>query len=99
MTKYNEVEEEDWPMAKDTTVRAKMEPELKRKVESVFSRLGLTTTEAITLFYRQVELNKGLPFEVKIPNRLTVKTFRETDTGKNLKEFKDAEELFRDLGI
>ncbi|KGA93413.1 hypothetical protein LptCag_0026 [Leptospirillum ferriphilum] len=46
-------------MAKETTVRAKMEPDLKRKVESVFSQSGLTTA-TITLFYRQVELNKGL---------------------------------------
>ncbi len=90
---------EDTPMAKETTVRAKMEPDLKRKVESVFSQLGLTTTAAITLFYRQVELNKGLPFEVKLPNRVTVKTFQETDAGKNLKEFQNSEELFRDLGI
>lgn len=50
---------EDTPMAKETTVRAKMEPDLKRKVESVFSQSGLTTA-TITLFYRQVELNKGL---------------------------------------
>ena len=54
-------------MAKETTVRARIEPELKLNVELVFRQIGLTTSEAITLFFKQVELNRGLPFPVGIP--------------------------------
>ena len=54
-----------------------MEPELKAKGEAVLSALGLSTTEAITMFFRQVVLHRGLPFAVKIPNEETLQAFRE----------------------
>ena len=56
-------------MSKTATVRARLEPGLKDHAESVFHRLGLNPTQAITIFYRQVELRDGLPFDVAIPNR------------------------------
>ncbi|MCK5350615.1 MAG: type II toxin-antitoxin system RelB/DinJ family antitoxin, partial [Desulfobacula sp.] len=54
-------------MSKTTTVRARIEPDLKTDVENLFKKLGLSTTEAINLFYRQVKLRNGLPFNVVIP--------------------------------
>ena len=48
-------------MAKTEMIRARVEPELKSQAEEVFSRLGLSPTAAITLFYRQVTLHNGLP--------------------------------------
>lgn len=56
-------------MAKTATIRARIEPELKWQAEELFSQLGLSVTQAITLFYKQVTLQKGLPFAVKIPER------------------------------
>ena len=58
-------------MAKTEMIRARMEPELKEEAEEVFSALGLSSTEAITLFYKQVVLRHGLPFEVRLPNAET----------------------------
>ena len=55
-------------MAKTEMIRARVEPELKSQAEAVFSELGLSVTEAITLFYTQVTLHRGLPFSVRIPN-------------------------------
>ena len=49
-------------MAKTEVVRARISPELKRNVEVLLSKLGLTTTQAITLFFQQMELRNGLPF-------------------------------------
>jgi len=46
--------------------------DLKADVEAVFHHLGLTTTEAIKLFFRQVKLRGGLPFPVEIPNAETI---------------------------
>ena len=86
-------------MKKTATVRARIEPDLKNKAEQVFHDLGLTTTQAITLFFRQVELRKGLPFEVVIPNETTRHTFNDTDAGRNLVLCEDADDLFRKLGI
>jgi len=86
-------------MNKSATVRARIEPNLKNKAEKVFRELGLSTTQAINLFYKQVELRNGLPFEVVIPNEITRRTFSNTDIGKDLIACEDADDMFRKLGI
>ena len=86
-------------MPKTAMVRARIEPKLKNKAESVLHDLGLSPTQAITLFYRQVELRKGLPFSVVKLNKTTLKTFEDTDTGRGLILCKDAEDMFEKLGI
>ncbi|NCO59676.1 MAG: type II toxin-antitoxin system antitoxin, RelB/DinJ family [Deltaproteobacteria bacterium CG_4_8_14_3_um_filter_51_11] len=86
-------------MGKTSTIRARIEPNLKGRAEYIFQQLGLTTTQAITLFYKQVELKKGLPFEVAIPNEVTRKTFSDTDAGRGLIICEDTDDMFRKLGI
>ena len=56
-------------------MRAKIDPDLKAEVEHLFKELGITTKEAITLFYSQVKLRKGLPFDVPIPNKDNLNKF------------------------
>ncbi len=91
-------------MAKTTTkiksamVRARIEPELKTTAEKYFEILGLSTTQAITLFFKQVELRHGLPFEISIPNAETLAAMKEIEDGGG-KRFENSEELFRHLGI
>jgi len=67
--------------------------------EAGFRELGLSATQAITLFYRQVDLRKGLPFEVAIPNETTRRTLDDTDAGRDLVLCTDADDMFRKLGI
>jgi DNA-damage-inducible protein J len=86
-------------MAKGAIINARVETGLKQKVDKIFHVLGLSPTEAITLFYKQIELNKGLPFEVKVPNQLTKKTIQDSAAGKNTKRFKSTKELYADLDI
>jgi DNA-damage-inducible protein J len=86
-------------MGKTSTIRARIEPDLKGKAEQIFKQLGLTTTQAITLFYKQVELKKGLPFDVAIPNEITRKTFSDTDAGRDLIVCDDMDDMFEKLGI
>jgi DNA-damage-inducible protein J len=86
-------------MSKTATVRARLEPELKDHAEGVFHRLGLNSTQAITIFYRQVELRGGLPFDVAIPTPTTRRTFEATDGGRDLVLCRDADDMFRKLGI
>lgn len=86
-------------MRKTSTIRARIEPDLKGKAEHIFQLLGLTTTQAITLFYKQVELKKGLPFDVAIPNETTLKTFSDTDSERNLILCNDTDDMFKKLGI
>jgi len=86
-------------MAKTATIRARIEPRLKHEVEKLFKEIGLTTTEAINLFYRQVKLRNGLPFNVVIPNKTTEKVFKETDAKRNLIRCEDADDMFDKIGI
>lgn len=86
-------------MAKTAMIRARMEPSLKENVENIFNKIGLSTTEAITLFYQQIVLNRGIPFELKIPNEKTLEAVRELDSGKELYRVKNVEELFKELEL
>jgi DNA-damage-inducible protein J len=86
-------------MSKTAVITARIEPELKDSVEQVFRQLGLSTTQAITLFLRQVELQQGLPFNLKVPNATTQAALREAQERRNLTTYTDANDLFADLGI
>ena len=86
-------------MSKSAMVRARIEPELKEQTEKIFKQLGLSVTQAITLFYKQVEARNGLPFNVVIPTSETLKTFEATDADKDLVVCKNADEIFGKLGI
>ncbi len=84
---------------KTETVRARITPSLKHDVEIVLDELGLTFSEAIELFLRQIKLNHGIPFAIKIPNDVTLKTFSDTDKDKNLNKYETADEMFNKLGM
>ena len=85
--------------AKDTVVRSRMSAKRKEHVGKVLHKLGMTHSEAIGLFYAQIELLKGLPFDVRIHNELTSKVLRGSDAGKNVKFFDSKEEFFKNLDL
>ena len=57
-------------MTNTTIVHTRMDTALKENVEAILSQLGLTSSDAIKLFYKQIVLNGGLPFELKIPDKV-----------------------------
>ena len=54
-------------MAKSANLYARIEPEIKEQAESILSELGIPASNAINMFYKQIILQRGLPFEVKLP--------------------------------
>lgn len=84
---------------KPAMIRARIDPALKSEVEGILSQLGLSSSEAINLFYHQVKLNQGLPFAVRIPNKTTLRTFKDTDSGQGIVCCHDAQDLFEKLGL
>ncbi|MEE8393451.1 MAG: type II toxin-antitoxin system RelB/DinJ family antitoxin [Rhodospirillales bacterium] len=76
-------------MAKSEMIRARMEPSIKRSAEAVFKALGMTASEAITLFYKQVALHRGLPFAVRIPNQATEEAMNQALAEEDLNEYPD----------
>ena len=81
-------------MAKSANLNIRMKPEIKDKAENILNSLGIPPSNAIDMFYRQIILNKGLPFEVKLPdiNPLDISELSKEDLNKILKEgLKDLE--------
>lgn len=83
-------------MSNTTTVHTRMDSKLKENVDLILARLGLTSSDAIKLFYKQIELNGGLPFEVKIPEKMLAeqRLFEELSLGEKSGE----EQGWLDLG-
>ena len=75
-------------MTKSAVINARIQPELKKAVESIFERLGLNTTQAVTLFFMHVKNYQGLPFEVRLPNETTRNAIANARKGRGLKKFK-----------
>jgi DNA-damage-inducible protein J len=72
-------------MALDATVRARVDAQLKKDVEQILSEIGLSTSQAITLFLKGIKRERGIPFELKIPNEETLQAMREVEEGKTEK--------------
>ena len=80
-------------MNKTAVVSARISPEVKDKAEKILNKLGLSTTEAITLFFQQINLRNGIPFPIEIPNEETMKAIQEADAGIGTSRVKSIEEL------
>jgi DNA-damage-inducible protein J len=76
-----------------------MEPEVKKEAEKILEECGLSASEAIAMFYRQVILRRGIPFPVQNFNEQTRTVLRKSDQGLEVTRFATAEALFEDLGI
>lgn len=74
--------------AKSANLYARIEPDVKEQAESILSALGIPASNAITMFYKQIILNRGLPFEVKIPESkvLNVSALSETELNAELEK-------------
>ena len=81
---------------KSTDVRSRVEPALKESAANVLAQCGLTLSDGIRLFLTQVVAQRGLPFEVKIPNAETIVALNEARAIKKAR-LGSAKELFDDL--
>jgi DNA-damage-inducible protein J len=84
-------------MTKTATITVRLDPQVKSSAEAVFKALGLTTTQAVNLFFNQVCLNKGLPFAVEVPNAETLKAMEAVALHRNVETFDSVDALFADL--
>ena len=87
-------------MRKTEIVHTRVSPETKAECDYIFSKLGITTSYAITLFLNQVSLRKGLPFEVVLPEKEDLVSFAENvssvDAGKPSEKAKRIMKLYED---
>lgn len=83
-------------MGNSTTINVRMDVQTKSKASKILDLLGMTPSEAINLFFKQIIYTQGIPFNVKLPNRETIQAMKELDSGKGVK-FDSVDELLKDL--
>lgn len=87
-------------MQKSAIVHTRISPEVKKQCDDIFTRLGITTSYAITLFLNQVTLRKGIPFEVALPEKEDLVAFAENvssvDSAKPSEKAKAIMKLYED---
>lgn len=84
---------------KKASINVRVNEDVKRNAEVTLKKLGLSMSDAVNLLLNQINLKKGIPFAVKIPNKETLQTFHDTDKGIGVTKYKSAEEMFRKLGL
>jgi DNA-damage-inducible protein J len=77
-----------------TTIRVDAQSYIQAK--EILNQIGLNYSQAISVFNNMIVLNKGLPFELKLPNHDTIQALEELEN-RDGKTFKNVDELFADL--
>ena len=84
-------------MSKTATVTVRLDPKVKREALKALEKLGITTSQAVTMYFNQISAEKGLPFRPHIPNAETERVMEEARAGKNLHSAKDIDDLVAQL--
>jgi DNA-damage-inducible protein J len=108
------IQEEAIDMARTSNIFARVEPEVKEQAEMVLNQLGIPMSNAISIFLRQIVLQKGIPFEIKLPqskpvsygslteeqfNKEIEKGLSDLSSSKIVSAQNVAEKMHRDYGI
>ena len=80
-------------------VRTRIDETLKAEAAIVLAELGLTVSDVVRIVLTKVAKDKALPFEMRVPNKLTVQTLERSERGVDVHQPKNADEMFDQLGI
>ncbi|AQX31530.1 MULTISPECIES: type II toxin-antitoxin system RelB/DinJ family antitoxin [Bartonella] len=80
-------------------IRARIDKSLKKEASAILANMGLTISDYVRIALTKVVNERGLPFDMHIPNAETLKTFEKTDKGEDVFYAKDATDLFKQLDI
>ncbi len=83
---------------KSARISTRIDVGLKQKAESILDDLGLTPSEAIIMYYKQILLQRGIPFDVRLPEE-TLKAIDDVENRRNTTRYKDKNDMYKKLGI
>lgn len=94
--------------AKSANLYVRIEPDVKAQAESILNTLGIPASNAINMFYKQIILNRGLPFDVKIPSAKPLDTAELSDEALHIElekgyadlkdgKIRDVKDVFADI--
>ncbi len=86
-------------MAKNTNINVRTTEDIKKGAEIILNGLGLNISSAINLFLKQVINYRGIPFDLRLPNRETLKAMDDIENNRNLEAADTTEEMFEKIGV
>ncbi|HOV19767.1 type II toxin-antitoxin system RelB/DinJ family antitoxin [Ottowia sp.] len=86
-------------MAATAFVRARIDEALKNEAAAVLAGMGLTVSDVVRIALTKIAHEKTLPFDMRVPNALTAETLARSERGEDVHHAKDAEDLYKQLGL
>lgn len=83
---------------KTANLTMRIDPKLKRDSMAILNEIGISTSQAVTMLLKQIVETKSIPFELKIPNKTTLRAMKDAEEGRNLsKAYHTTEEFMASL--
>lgn len=82
-------------MNKSAYVSVRIRPDVKAETDNILQSLGITATEAISMFYNQINMRRGLPFPVEIPNEVSRQAIQDAVNGVDMQVSHSMEEFMK----
>lgn len=86
-------------MSAKAFVRARIDENLKNEASAVLADMGLTVSDVVRIALTKIAKEKALPFDMSIPNALTIETLLKSEKGEEVYKAKNKVDLFEQLGI
>ncbi|NEQ65101.1 MAG: type II toxin-antitoxin system RelB/DinJ family antitoxin [Symploca sp. SIO2D2] len=86
-------------MKEKELINISIESDIKAAVEEIFEQFGITKSEAVELFYRQIALTRDIPFVHRDLNKETIEAIEELQSKEGLTTYETFSELRQDLGV
>ena len=84
------------PMSgKTVKIQTRMEQDLKKRAQRILNKLGISTADAIRLYFQQIVDRNGIPFDVNTPNEKTRQAIDDARKENDLMSYKSPEEHFK----
>lgn len=81
-----------------TMVHVRVDGKVRDTAAKALASMGISVSDAVRMLLVRVAAEKAMPFEVRVPNAITVKAIRAADRGEG-KRYKSVEELLQNLGV
>jgi DNA-damage-inducible protein J len=81
-------------MPRTAIIQARIDPDVKKKAQKILEKLNISMSETISLYLTQVTLQRGIPFEIRLPGQTTLAALRDVEERKNLHSANSVDEFF-----
>jgi len=86
-------------MAKNTSINVRTTEEIKKGAEVILGGLGLNISSAVNLFLKQVINYRGIPFDLRLPNKETLDAMDDIENSRNLESADTVGKMFKKIGV